>query len=154
MVDRIIMPPATATAVDDSIVDIVLNNPNFSILVEALTAADLVDTLADISTQFTVFAPTNEAFAKIDSNALAQLLADKAALRALLLTHVIANTALTSVDGFASNGKMLTTAAGTDVAVSIDMLSGKLVVGYAEVSTADIYSSNGIIHVIDSVIVN
>jgi uncharacterized surface protein with fasciclin (FAS1) repeats len=72
-----------------SIVDIVVGNPDFSTLLTALKAADLVGTLSGPG-PFTVFAPNNAAFAKIPDSVLNALLADKPALTAVLLRHVVA----------------------------------------------------------------
>ena len=79
-----------------SIVDIAVGNPDFSTLVAALKAADLVGTLSG-SGPFTVFAPNNAAFAKIPAATLNGLLADKAALTAVLLRHVVPANILVSI---------------------------------------------------------
>jgi hypothetical protein len=78
-----------------SIVDLVAGTPEFSTLLAAVSAAGLVDTLAAPG-PFTVFAPSNTAFAKIPADALNGLLADKAALSAVLLRHVVPGTILVS----------------------------------------------------------
>jgi uncharacterized surface protein with fasciclin (FAS1) repeats len=78
-----------------SIVDLVAGTPEFSTLLAAVSAAGLVDTLAAPG-PFTVFAPSNTAFAKIPADALNNLLADKAALSAVLLRHVVPGTILVS----------------------------------------------------------
>merc|ERR1712106_109405 len=74
----------------DSIAEIVIGNPSFSALLTAVKAAGLVDTLSGAGT-FTVFAPTNDAFAKIDPTALRGLLANPEALKKVLLRHVLPN---------------------------------------------------------------
>lgn len=153
VVDTVILPPATVDASNQTIVEVALADPdNFSTLVDALLAADLVTTLADETATFTVFAPTNDAFAKIDPDALADLLADSEALTNVLLTHVVSGAALSSLDAYAANGQTITTASGTDVAVSVDPDSGMLMIGGAMVTISDINTSNGTIHVIDTVI--
>lgn len=155
VVDTVILPSNSVDASSQTIVEVALADPdNFSTLVDALMAADLVTTLADEDATFTVFAPTNAAFAKIDSDTLTALLADSSALSEVLLTHVVSGAALTSLDAYAANGQMLTTASGNDVAVSVDADSGMLMIGNAKVIITDINTSNGIIHVIDTVILD
>jgi transforming growth factor-beta-induced protein len=122
--------------------------------VTALTAANLVDTLADETKTFTVFAPTNAAFDKIDSSVLNALLADTTALTNVLLTHVVGEAAISSLDAFAANGRTLATLSETNVVVSIDEESGMLMIGGATVVISDIYTTNGVIHVIDTVILD
>jgi uncharacterized surface protein with fasciclin (FAS1) repeats len=154
VINNVIMPLAEMGTPTDSIVDVAVADPdNFSTLVTALTAAGLVDTLADETKKFTVFAPTNAAFDNIDSDALNALLADTDALTAVLLTHVVGDAMLTSLDAFAANGKTLNTLSTSTVDVGIDQTTGLLVIGGANVVISDIYTTNGIIHVIDTVII-
>lgn len=154
-VDTVILPPTSVDMSSQTIVDVALADPdNFSTLVTALTAADLVTTLADEEATFTVFAPTNAAFDKIDSAALTSLLADTTALTNVLLTHVVSDSAITAIDAYAANGMSLTTASGSNVAVSVDAESGMLIIDGAKVTMTEIQTSNGIIHVIDTVILN
>jgi uncharacterized surface protein with fasciclin (FAS1) repeats len=155
VLDNVIMPPAAMGTPTDSIVDVALADPdNFSTLVTALTAADLVTTLADETKTFTVFAPTNAAFDKIDSTALNALLADTTALTAVLLAHVVGDATLSSLNAYAANGKTLSTLSSTSLAVNIDEDTGMLVIGGANVVISDIYTTNGVIHVIDTVIMD
>jgi uncharacterized surface protein with fasciclin (FAS1) repeats len=155
VIDNVIMPLEEMGTPTSSIVDVALADPeNFSTLVTALTAANLVDTLSDETMEFTVFAPTNAAFAKIDSTVLSDLLADTDALTTVLLTHVVGNASLSSLDAYAANGKTLTTLSTSTVDVSIDEVTGQLVIGGANVVISDIYTTNGIIHVIDTVIID
>lgn len=155
LIDNVIMPPATMVEPTMSIVEVALADPeNFSTLVTALTAADLVTTLSNEEATFTVFAPTNAAFAKIDADALTALLADTEALTKVLLTHVVAESSISSFDAYAANGRSLTTASGTMIDVSIDAETGQLIVGGAKVVISDVYTTNGIIHVIDTVIMD
>ena len=155
VIDNVIMPPTEMGTPTSSIVEVALADPdNFSTLVTALTAANLVDTLADETKKFTVFAPTNAAFAKIDSTALNALLADTAALTSVLLTHVVGDVTISSLDAYAANGKNLTTLSTDTISVSIDENTGMLVIGGANVVISDIYTTNGVIHVIDTVILN
>ncbi|MFQ3312962.1 MAG: transforming growth factor-beta-induced protein [Colwellia sp.] len=155
LIDNVIMPPAMMVEPTMNIVEVALADPdNFSTLVVALTAADLVTTLSNEEATFTVFAPTNAAFAKIDADALTALLADTEALTKVLLTHVVAESSISSFDAYAANGGSLTTASGTMIDVSIDAETGQLIVGGAKVVISDVYTTNGIIHVIDTVIID
>lgn len=153
LIDTVIMPPAMMDTPTLNIVDVALADPdNFSTLVTALTAADLVTTLSNEDAMFTVFAPTNAAFDKIDSDALTALLADTEMLTKVLLTHVVGESSLSSVDAYSKNGRSLTTASEVMINVSIDADTGMLMVGGAKVIISDIYTTNGVIHVIDTVI--
>ena len=127
------------------IIDTAVSNKDFSTLVTAVTAAGLVETLKGKG-PFTVFAPTNAAFAKIDPKALEALLKDKAALSGVLTYHVVPGavmaadvTKLTFADSV--NGQRLPIS--TKMGVSV---------GAAKVVTTDIKCSNGVIHVIDAVL--
>merc|ERR1711954_168395 len=87
----------TKSAPEQSIPEIVSTNPNFSTLLAAVSAAGLVEALS-AEGSFTVFAPTNQAFAKIPSDTLTSLLGDKDALTAVLARHVIAGSKILSGD--------------------------------------------------------
>ncbi|WP_371377976.1 fasciclin domain-containing protein [Thalassotalea aquiviva] len=119
VVDQVILPPEIKQPSDLSIVDVALANEDFSTLVTALTAADLVTTLADEQQTFTVFAPTNAAFAKIPTDTLNALLGDTAALSQVLLQHVVSGAEISSTTAFAANGTSVNTAANDDVSVSL-----------------------------------
>ncbi len=132
-------------AKNDTIVDVAVNTDGFSTLVAALQAAELVDTLNGAG-PFTVFAPTDEAFAALPEGALDALLADKEKLTAVLTLHVVAGRAeAADVVGLDS----VTTVQGK--ALDIDTSEG-VSVGGARVVQADVGASNGVIHVIDRVI--
>ena len=118
---------------------------NFKTLVAAITAAGLVDTLKGKG-PFTVFAPTDAAFAKIPKADLDALLADKAKLSAVLLAHVVPAKVM-STDVKAG---MVKTAGGYELTVAT---TGGVTVNGAKVTAVDIVASNGVIHVIDTVIV-
>ena len=137
---------------DKTIVDIAVANPDFSTLVAAVQAADLGDLLATEGT-FTVFAPTNEAFAKIDKATLDTLLANKAELTKVLTYHAVATAAVMSSD--LTDGQVITTAEGSKLTIGVK--DGKVTVTTdagvtANVVTADIEGSNGVIHAIDTVL--
>lgn len=119
VIDQVILPPTMKDSPTMSIVEVALASPDFSTLVTALTAADLVTTLSNTDETFTVFAPTNAAFAKIESSTLAGLLGDTDALTKVLLQHVIIGAEVTSLDAFAANGTSVDTASGNDVTVAL-----------------------------------
>jgi uncharacterized surface protein with fasciclin (FAS1) repeats len=154
VIDTVLLPAAAMVAPTMNIVEVALADENFSTLVTALSAADLVTTLSNEEATFTVFAPTNAAFAKIDPDALAALLADVDGLTSVLLTHVVADASLSALDAYAANGKSLTTASGEMIDVSIDADTGMLMIGGSTVVMSDIYTTNGVIHVIDTVILD
>ncbi len=131
-----------------TVVDIAVGNPDFSTLVAALKAADLVDTLSGPG-PFTVFAPTNAAFAKLPAGTLDNLLKpeNKAQLTAILTYHVVGGKVLAADVVKLTSAK---TVQGSDVAIAVK--DGGVKVDDANVVSTDIAGSNGVIHVIDSVI--
>ncbi|ACO46462.1 fasciclin domain-containing protein [Deinococcus deserti] len=134
-----------ATAACRSIAQIVMTDPNFSTLATAVEAAGLSQTL--MSGQYTVFAPTNAAFAKLPSDALAAVLNDPEMLRSVLTYHVVAGKVTAKQVMGMKAGKTLN---GANVSV---MTSGnRVMVGGANVTRADVMACNGIIHVIDTVL--
>jgi uncharacterized surface protein with fasciclin (FAS1) repeats len=155
VIDNVILPPTEMGEPTLNIAEVAVADPdNFSTLVTALSVADLVTTLSDESKTFTVFAPTNAAFDKIPADTLNALLADTDALTSTLLTHVVSDASLSSLDAYAANGKNLKTTSGKEISVMIDAETGMLVIGGANVVIKDIYTTNGVIHVIDTVILD
>ena len=132
----------TVQAID--IVDTAVAAGTFKTLATALTAAGLVDTLKGKG-PFTVFAPTDAAFAKIPKADLDALLKDKAKLTAVLTYHVVAGKVM-AADVKAGKVK---TVQGSELTVST---TGGVMVDKAKVTATDIVADNGVIHVIDSVI--
>ncbi|MEX0768119.1 MAG: fasciclin domain-containing protein [Microthrixaceae bacterium] len=131
-----------------NIVQIAQGNPELSTLVTAVTAAGLVETLSGPG-PFTVFAPTNAAFAALPAGTLDTLLADPTGdLAKILKLHVLSG-AVDSKAAIAAAGGTVETLGGP---VSVEVVGEKLVVGGATVVTADIVASNGVVHVIDAVI--
>jgi uncharacterized surface protein with fasciclin (FAS1) repeats len=130
------------------IVDTAASADQFSTLVAAVKAAGLVETLKGDG-PFTVFAPTNEAFAALPAGTVENLLKpeNKAQLVAVLTYHVIPGKVMSS--DIAGKTAQVKTVQGS--ALSIDATSG-VMVDNATVTTADIITSNGIIHVIDQVV--
>ena len=139
--------PAFADGHGKDIVDIAAGDENFSTLVAAVQAAGLVDTLKSEG-PFTVFAPTNDAFAALPAGTVENLLKpeNKDQLTAILTYHVVPGKVMS---GDLSNGMTATTVQGTDVTI---MTEGGVTVQGANVTAADIEASNGVIHVIDAVI--
>ena len=128
------------------IVDTAVAAGDFSTLVTAVKAAGLVETLKGEG-PFTVFAPTDAAFAKVPTDTLNALLADKAALVNVLTYHVVAGNVM------AADVVKLTSAVTVQgQAVSIEVKDGKVYVDGTQVVATDIKASNGVIHVIDAVI--
>jgi transforming growth factor-beta-induced protein len=127
------------------IVDTAVAAGNFTTLATALQAAGLVDALKGEG-PFTVFAPTDEAFAKVPADQLAALLADPAALAKVLTYHVVSGKVM-AADVTAGE---VPTLEGQNITISIE--GGNVKVNDANVIATDMLASNGVIHVIDSVI--
>lgn len=151
------MTSTTAEMMGDTVYDVAVGNEDFSTLIAAVDAAGLQDALADPEATLTVFAPTNEAFeAALTALGLTaeELLADTETLTSILTYHVLGET-VTSADLAAAgteeitvstlNGEDLTVVVGEDGTVSFADQT-------ATVTTADVEASNGVIHVIDAVL--
>lgn len=137
---------AAPMAIEDDIVDVAIGAGSFETLVTAVQAAGLVETLRGEG-PFTVFAPTDEAFAKLPEGTVEGLLEDPEQLAAILTYHVVAgevtsNEVVELTEAQTVNGAML------DIRVE----NGNVMVNDAMVTQTDIQASNGVIHVIDSVI--
>ena len=140
--------PSPSMAAKD-IVDTAVGAGDFTTLVTAVTAAGLVDTLKGEG-PYTVFAPTDAAFAAVPKETLDALLADpKGALTDVLTYHVAAGKVMASD---LSDGMMIDTVNGAQLKVKINA-DGTVMINDATVVTADIETSNGVIHVIDTVLV-
>jgi uncharacterized surface protein with fasciclin (FAS1) repeats len=134
-----------------NIVEIASNNTNFSTLVAAVKAADLVTTLQGAG-PFTVVAPTNEAFDQLPAGILTALLKpeNKSILAKILTYHVIPGNNTASVI-LTLNGKLVTTVEGSSIKVKVD--NNKIILNDStNVTTADISATNGVVHVIDKVL--
>ena len=142
VVEEVVVAPAT-------IVDVAAGNPDFSTLVAAITAAGLGETLAGEG-PFTVFAPTNAAFAALPAGTLDSLLLpeNKDQLTAILTYHVVPGTVMaadlpaTATDVATVNGATVSVVAAPEGAT----------VNGAKITAADVAASNGVIHVIDTVL--
>ena len=135
---------AAFSAQAKDIVDTAVSAGNFKTLATALTAAGLISTLKGPG-PFTVFAPTDEAFAKIPKAQLDALLADKAKLTSVLTYHVVAGKVMAK-DVKAGKVK---TVQGSELTVST---TGGVMVDNARVTATDIVADNGVIHVLDTVV--
>ena len=133
-----------------NIAELAIATPQLSTLLAAVKAAGLVDTLAGEG-PFTVFAPTNDAFAKIPEETLNGLLADKDALTAVLLRHVVPGAALKARD--VPKGTTTVKTAGGE---EIDVTRGRYITvkssaGEAGVIAFDVLATNGVVHLVNSV---
>lgn len=156
VIDSVILPPTEEAAAEvapeaaapaGNIAEVATAAGSFNTLLAAVQAAGLVDELTGEG-PFTVFAPTDEAFAALPAGTLDTLLADpEGALRDILLYHVVAGKVM-STD--LSDGMMAETLQGAPITVSI--ADGAVKVNESNVITADVEASNGVIHVIDAVI--
>ncbi|HSQ37753.1 MAG TPA: fasciclin domain-containing protein [Acidimicrobiia bacterium] len=136
----------TAPAALKDIVDTAVEAGSFTTLVTAVEAAGLVDTLKGEG-PFTVFAPTDAAFAALPEGALDDLLADIPALTDVLLYHVVPGRVMAAD---VVNLSSATTVQGSDLTITVE--DGAVMINDALVVTADIETSNGVIHVIDAVL--
>src|SRR5512139_3914111 len=139
--------PAAADQHQKDIVDTAVSAGSFNTLVAAVQAAGLVDTLKGAG-PFTVFAPTNEAFAKIPKADLDAILADKEKLTAILTYHVVPGEVL-STD--LKKKQRVETVEGSKVLIKVNKKKGATI-DDAKIVQTDIQGSNGVIHVIDTVI--
>jgi len=135
---------SSVAADEKDIVDIAVGSKDFTILVTALKEAGLVETLKGKG-PFTVFAPTDEAFKKLGDEKLKAVIADKELLKKILLAHVVVGKTVYAkdvgdLDGKEVNGFTISTKDGVKI-------------GDAKVTKTDIKASNGVIHVIDTVLI-
>ena len=139
--------PTMAPAEAGDIVAVASGNPDFSTLVTAVAAAGLVETLEGAG-PFTVFAPTNEAFAALPAGLLEKLLLpeNKEALTAILTYHVLGSEVM-AADVAAGD---VATVQGENITITTE---GGVKVNEANVTATDVMASNGVIHVIDAVLV-
>jgi uncharacterized surface protein with fasciclin (FAS1) repeats len=127
------------------IVDTAVNAGDFTTLVAAVKAADLVDTLKGKG-PFTVFAPTDAAFAKLPEGTVDELLKDTPKLKKILTYHVVSGKVMAAD---VTKMKSATTVEGSDVKINA---SKGVKVNDSTVTTADVAADNGVIHVIDTVL--
>jgi uncharacterized surface protein with fasciclin (FAS1) repeats len=137
---------AAPAAAEKDIIDTAVGAGTFKTLAGLLTSAGLVDTLKGPG-PFTVFAPTDEAFAKVDKATLDKLAANPAALKQVLTYHVVAGKVM-AADVKTGNVKMVS---GGEAKLTAE--GGKVMIDKANVTKADIVAKNGVIHVIDAVLI-
>ena len=142
VIDAVLLPPAPQPA---TVVEIIVNSPDHTVLETAVIAAGLDDDLSGEG-PFTVFAPTDAAFAALPAGALEGLLADPTGALADLLLYHVAGAAALSTD--LSDGQLVTTLQGGDVEVTIDGMG--VMINNANVIVADLVADNGVVHVIDA----
>lgn len=140
--------PRAAQAQDKDIVETAVAAGSFKTLAKLLGDAGLVETLKGPG-PFTVFAPTDEAFAKVPAATLAALGKDKALLKSVLLYHVVSGKVM-AADALKLAGKSAKTVEGSDAKISV--MGGTPMINQAHIVKTDIVAKNGVIHVIDAVI--
>src|SRR6056297_839192 len=131
------------------VLDVALEADDFNTLITAVIEADLVAALKGDG-PFTVFAPTDAAFAALPEGTLDSLLADKEQLANVLLYHVVSGKVMAE-DVLEMDGAMVETLLGEKVEINIE--NGMVYINDSQVTTTDIEASNGVIHVIDTVLV-
>ncbi len=138
---------AAAAPAGETVVDIAAGNADFSTLVAAVKAAGLVDTLNGAG-PFTIFAPTNAAFEKLPKGTVEELLKpeNKAKLTAILTYHLVAGKVM------AADVKTMMAKTVQGGSLDIKVTDGGVTVNGAKVVKTDIVGTNGVIHVIDSVL--
>ncbi|MEO0444162.1 MAG: fasciclin domain-containing protein [Pseudomonadota bacterium] len=134
-----------------NITEVARDAGTFTTLLAALEATGLDAVLADESSTFTVFAPTDAAFAKLGQASIDALLADPDRLSDILLYHVVAGNEINSTAATAAAGTTLETANGDDVGVALN--GADLLINASVVVTPDVDANNGIIHAIDTVLI-
>jgi uncharacterized surface protein with fasciclin (FAS1) repeats len=137
---------AWGTQADKDIVDTAKEAGSFTTLLTAAAKAELVDTLKSDG-PFTLFAPTDEAFARVPKETLDALLKDKAKLKEVLLYHVVEGNVMA-----ADVVKLDSTKTVQGQLIAIQAQGGKVMINKATVTKADIKTSNGVIHVIDTIL--
>ncbi len=146
VLDGILLPPAPP-APSNTVVDVIVNSENHNTLEAAVLAAGLAETLSGEG-PFTIFAPTDAAFAALPAGTVETLLKDPSGdLTKILLYHAVGAKALSTN---LSAGQSITTINGGSVTVTIN--DDGVFINEAKVSVADVETSNGVVHVIDAVL--
>ena len=143
VIDAVLLPPTPPT---NTIYDIVSNSPDHTTLKTAIDACELDDVLSGAG-PFTLFAPTDAAFNLLPAGTVTALLNDIPQLTNILKHHVVTDSV---VSGMLSNGQVVTTLLGTDITVTIN--SSGVFIDNAQVTVADLVADNGVVHVIDAVL--
>ena len=142
----VLSAPTAASAQSKDIVETAVAAGSFKTLATALEKTDLIATLKGKG-PFTVFAPTDEAFAKLPAGTLDKLLANPDELKAILLYHVVSGEVMAAQAAKLNSAK---TVNGADIKISA--MNGGVMINQAHVVKADIKASNGVIHVLDAVL--
>ena len=142
VIDAVLLPPTPS----NSVYDIISNSADHTILEIAIDTCGLASTL-DGPGPFTVFAPTDAAFNALPAGTISSLLSNLPALTDILKYHVVGDSVMSSM---LSNGQTVTTLEGSDVTVTIS--GGNVYIENAMVTVADIVGDNGVVHVIDAVL--
>jgi uncharacterized surface protein with fasciclin (FAS1) repeats len=147
-VEETVVETPAAPAAPATVVDIAVGSPDHTTLVAAVTAAGLGETLSGAG-PFTVFAPTDAAFKALPAGTLEDLLKpeNKEKLASILTFHVVAGKVM-STD--LTDGMKATTVNGQEITIGVK--EGKVTVNGANVTTADLGAGNGVVHVLDAVI--
>ncbi len=142
------VPAVEEAEAPKTVVDVAIGSPDHTTLVSAVTAAGLVETLSGAG-PFTIFAPTNAAFAALPAGTVDNLLKpeSKEKLTGILTYHVVAGNVMAAD---LTDGQIVKTLNGQDLKVSIK--DGKVMINGSNVTAADLTGSNGVIHVVDSVL--
>jgi len=157
-IDEVLIPPgftcpafeSLEVVASDTLYDAIESDPHFATLTDMVQAAGLEDTLRDESKHFTVFAPTNAAFAAIDDTKFSCLLDNPTVLSTLLLYHILPEVEDANDLRIV---KIFKTVEGSSLLVNgLTATNGSIQVNDAEVTKEDIEASNGIIHALDGVI--
>ena len=143
VIDAVLLPPTPPT---NSIYDIVSNSPDHTTLKTAIDACEL-DAVLSGAGPFTLFAPTDAAFNLLPAGTVTALINDIPQLTNILKHHVVADSVMS---GMLSNGQVVTTLLGTDITVTIN--SSGVFIDNAQVTVADLVADNGVVHVIDAVL--
>lgn len=150
IIDRVLLPPSLFQGRPealDNIVEIVQTEPQFSTLATALEAAGMINTLR-VGSEYTLFAPTNAAFERLPRAQFDALLADPAALRAVLSYHVLVGQA-TEAD--LVNINRANTLEGSEVLVTVS--GGNIVINDTPITLLNLITTNGVIQVVDEVLI-
>ena len=143
VIDAVLLPPTPPT---NTIYDIVSNSPDHTTLKTAIDACEL-DAVLSGAGPFTLFAPTDAAFNLLPAGTVTALINDIPQLTNILKHHVVADSVMS---GMLSNGQVVTTLLGTDITVTIN--SSGVFIDNAQVTVADLVADNGVVHVIDAVL--
>ncbi len=141
VIDAVLLPPRI------TVVDVVVNSPDHETLEAAVIAAELAETLSGDG-PFTVFAPTDAAFAALPEGTVEALLQDPTGDLATILTYHVLGAKVLSTD--LSNGQVAETLQSESITVTID--GNNVFINNAQVTVADIETDNGVVHVIDAVL--